>query len=42
MIHARMRAQIARRETPPDLDAAEHAFATLLFHYELPPHTEAL
>jgi hypothetical protein len=34
MIHATMRAQIAGHESPPDLDAAEHTFATLLFNYE--------
>jgi hypothetical protein len=34
MIHARMRAQIAGRERPPDLDVAEHTFALVLFHYE--------
>jgi hypothetical protein len=37
MIHATLRAQIAGHESPPDLDAAEHTFATLLFHYDVPP-----
>ncbi len=34
MIHRMMRTQIINHEVPPDLDAAEHTFATLLFHYE--------
>jgi hypothetical protein len=41
MIHATLRAQIAGRESPPDLDAAEHTFATLLFHYDVPPQAHA-
>ncbi|MGD0452201.1 MAG: hypothetical protein ABSB69_01265 [Solirubrobacteraceae bacterium] len=41
MIHATMRAQIAGHETPPDLDAAEHTFATLLFHFDVPPKAQA-
>jgi hypothetical protein len=36
MIHATMRAQIASHKSPPDLDTAEHTFATLLFHYDVP------
>ncbi len=36
MIHATMRALVAEQESPPDLDAAEQTFATLLFHYEAP------
>lgn len=31
MIHASMRAQIRAGETPPDLDAAEQTFATILW-----------
>jgi hypothetical protein len=39
MIHATMRMQIASHESPPDLDTAEHTFATLLFHYgDAPQH----
>jgi hypothetical protein len=41
MIHATMRAQIARRESPPDMDTAEHTFATLLFRYDAPPQAHA-
>jgi hypothetical protein len=41
MIHAAMRAQIARHESPPDLDTAEHTFATLLFSYDAPPQAQA-
>ncbi|HXQ01280.1 MAG TPA: hypothetical protein VN845_14605 [Solirubrobacteraceae bacterium] len=37
MIHATMRMQIATRANPPDLDTAEHTFATLLFHYGAAP-----
>jgi hypothetical protein len=36
MIHATLRAQVAAQESPPDLDAAEQTFATLLFHYDMP------
>ncbi len=36
MIHAMIRNQIVRRQQPPDLDTAEHTFATLLFNYETP------
>lgn len=39
MIHASLRRQITNDESPPDLDTAEHTFATLLFHYgEAPEH----
>lgn len=31
MIHASMRAQVKAGATPPDLDAAEHTFATILW-----------
>jgi hypothetical protein len=41
MIHAAMRAQIAGNDSPPDLDAAEHTFATLLFEYHEPPQAHA-
>jgi hypothetical protein len=41
MIHAAMREQVASHETPPDLDAAEHTFATLLFQYDAPPQAHA-
>jgi hypothetical protein len=41
MIHAAMRKQIAGHESPPDLDAAEHTFATLLFRYDVPPQAHA-
>ncbi|MGD1057735.1 MAG: hypothetical protein ABR992_10035 [Solirubrobacteraceae bacterium] len=37
MIHATMRTQIASHKSPPDLDTAEQTFATLLFHYDVPP-----
>jgi|CZKG01.1.fsa_nt_gi hypothetical protein len=41
MIHATMRAQITAHESPPDMDAAEHTFATLLFLYDAPPQAHA-
>lgn len=41
MIHASMRAQIAAHDGAPDLDAAEHTFATLLFSYDAPPQAHA-
>lgn len=41
MIHASMRAQITGHDSPPDLDSAEHTFATVLFHYDVPPQTHA-
>jgi hypothetical protein len=41
MIHATMRAQITDHRSPPDLDAAEHTFATLLFRYDVPPQAHA-
>lgn len=41
MIHAAMREQIVCREAPPDLDVAEHTFATLLFQYDVPPQAHA-
>ena len=34
MIHATIRFQVASQEDPPDLDAAEQTFATLLFDYD--------
>jgi hypothetical protein len=41
MIYAEMRKQVAAHDVPPDLDAAEHTFATLLFHYDSPPQAHA-
>jgi hypothetical protein len=38
MIHATLRTQIKTHESAPDLDTAEHTFASLLFHYEAPQH----
>jgi hypothetical protein len=37
MIHAAMRTQISAHKSPPDLDTAEQTFASLLFHYDVPP-----
>jgi hypothetical protein len=41
MVHATLRTQIAAHRNPPDLDAAEHTFATVLFHYDAPPQAHA-
>jgi hypothetical protein len=41
MVHATLRKQIAADKGVPDLDAAEHTFATVLFNYELPPQAHA-
>jgi hypothetical protein len=37
MIHATIRARIVAGEPPPDVDAAEQTFATVLFRYDATP-----
>ena len=41
MIHSRVRASVAASDSPPEPDAVEQTFATLLFGYEVPPQPQA-